>query len=73
MGAVPHLQDIQALHSPTNQTMRVTQVKNGDTVRRKAGGKAIVVNTDPSNVTLMFPNGKRYTVTWAHLKQHYTL
>jgi hypothetical protein len=60
--------------------MKVTQVKKGDTVRRKAGGKAIVVNTDPYNVTLMFPGGKRlspsdkrYTVTWAHLKEHYTL
>jgi len=52
---------------------RVTQARKGDTVRRKAGGKAIVVNTDTHNVTLMFPNGKRYTVTWAHLAKHYSL
>jgi len=53
--------------------MKVTQCRKGDTLRRKAGGKVVVINTDPHNVTLMFPSGKRYTVTWAHLEEHYTL
>ena len=52
---------------------KMKNVKKNSVVKRRAGGKAIIVDTTPNNVTLMFPNGKRYTVTWAHLKEHYTL